>query len=249
MKFDLNGKIAIVTGASQGIGETIAVEMAKSGANVFCLARNKNALDSTINKINSNGDKASAYSCDISDNEQFNIIVTDIFKEYGSIDILVNNAGITNDTLLMRMSDDQWDSVLNINLKGSFTCTRSVIKYMMKKKSGRIINITSIVGLTGNAGQANYAASKAGLIGMTKSIAKEVASRGITANCVAPGWIQTAMTGHLSEDVKNKFLSQIPTGKIGYPKDIANTVIFLASKEAEYITGQTITVDGGRIIN
>lgn len=249
MKFDLNGKIAIVTGASQGIGETIAVEMAKSGANVFCLARNKNALDSTINKIISNGDKASAYSCDISNNEQFNNIVTDIFKEYGSIDILVNNAGITNDTLLMRMSDDQWDSVLNINLKGSFTCTRSVIKYMMKKKSGRIINITSIVGLTGNAGQANYAASKAGLIGMTKSIAKEVASRGITANCVAPGWIETAMTEQLSDDVKNKFLSQIPTGKIGYPKDIANTVIFLASKEAEYITGQTITVDGGRIIN
>ena len=249
MKFDLNNKIAIVTGASQGIGETIAVEMAKSGANVFCLARNKNALDSTINKIISNGDKASAYSCDISDNEQFNNIVTDIFKEYGSIDILVNNAGITNDTLLMRMSDDQWDSVLNINLKGSFTCTRSVIKYMMKKKSGRIINITSIVGLTGNAGQANYAASKAGLIGMTKSIAKEVASRGITANCVAPGWIETAMTEQLSDDVKNKFLSQIPTGKIGYPKDIANTVIFLASKEAEYITGQTITVDGGRIIN
>lgn len=249
MKFDLNDKIAIVTGASQGIGETIAVEMANSGANVFCLARNKNALDSTINKIISNGDKASAYSCDISDNEQFNNIVTDIFKEYGSIDILVNNAGITNDTLLMRMSDDQWDSVLNINLKGSFTCTRSVIKYMMKKKSGRIINITSIVGLTGNAGQANYAASKAGLIGMTKSIAKEVASRGITANCVAPGWIETAMTEQLSDDVKNKFLSQIPTGKIGYPKDIANTVIFLASKEAEYITGQTITVDGGRIIN
>ena len=249
MKFDLNDKIAIVTGASQGIGETIAVEMAKSGANVFCLARNKNALDSTINKIISNGDKASAYSCDISDNEQFNNIVTDIFKEYGSIDILVNNAGITNDTLLMRMSDDQWDSVLNINLKGSFTCTRSVIKYMMKKKAGRIINITSIVGLTGNAGQANYAASKAGLIGMTKSIAKEVASRGITANCVAPGWIETAMTEQLSDDVKNKFLSQIPTGKIGYPIDIANTVIFLASKEAEYITGQTITVDGGRIIN
>ena len=249
MKFNLNDKTAIVTGASQGIGETIAVEIAKSGANVFCLARNKDALDSTINKIISNGDKASAYSCDISDNEQFNNIVTDIFKEYGSIDILVNNAGITNDTLLMRMSDDQWDSVLDINLKGSFTCTRSVIKYMMKKKSGRIINITSIVGLTGNAGQANYAASKAGLIGMTKSIAKEVASRGITANCIAPGWIETAMTDQLSDDIKNKFLSQIPTGKIGYPRDIANTVIFLASKEAEYITGQTITVDGGRIIN
>ena len=249
MKFDLNGKIAIVTGASQGIGKTIAVEMAKSGANVFCLARNKEALDSTIKKIISNGDKASAYSCDILNNKQFNNIVTDIFEEYGSIDILVNNAGITNDALLMRMSDDQWDRVLDVNLKGSFTCTRSVIKYMMKKKSGRIINITSIIGLTGNAGQANYAASKAGLIGMTKSIAKEVGSRGITANCIAPGWIETAMTHQLSDEIKNKFLSQIPTGNIGYPRDIANTVIFLASKEAEYITGQTITVDGGRIIN
>ena len=249
MKFDLNNKIAIVTGASQGIGETIAVEMAKSGARVFCLARNKEALDSTVNKIISNGDKASAYSCDISNNKQFSEIVTNIFRDQGSIDILVNNAGITNDNLVMRMSDDQWDRVLNINLKGSFTSTRSVIKFMMKKKFGRIINITSIIGLTGNAGQANYAASKSGLIGMTKSIAKEVASRGITANCVAPGWIETAMTNQLSEDVKNKFLSQIPTGKIGYPKDIANTVIFLASKEAEYITGQTITVDGGRIIN
>ena len=249
MKFDLNNKIAIVTGASQGIGETIAVEMAKSGANVFCLARNKEALDSTVNKIISNGDKASSYSCDILDNIAFNEIVTNIFKDHGSIDILVNNAGITNDNLLMRMSDDQWDSVLNINLKGSFASTRSVIKFMMKKKFGRIINITSIVGITGNAGQVNYAASKAGLIGMTKSIAKEVASRNITANCVAPGWIETAMTDQLSEEVKNKFLSQIPSGKIGYPKDIANTVIFLASKEAKYITGQTITVDGGRIIN
>ena len=249
MKFNLNEKIAIVTGASQGIGETVAIEMAKSGATVFCIARNKEALDSTIKKIISNGGKASAYSCDILDNKQFNNIVTDIFEEYGSIDILVNNAGITNDALLMRMSDDQWDSVLDINLKGSFTCTRSVIKYMMKKKSGRIINITSIIGLTGNTGQANYAASKAGLIGMTKSIAKEVGSRGITANCIAPGWIETTMTHQLSDEIKNKFLSQIPTGNIGYPRDIANTVIFLASKEAEYITGQTITVDGGRIIN
>jgi 3-oxoacyl-[acyl-carrier protein] reductase len=147
------------------------------------------------------------------------------------------------------MSDDQWDDVLNINLKGSFTCIRSVIKHMMKKKFGRIINITSIVGITGNAGQANYAASKSGLIGLTKSIAKEVASRGITANCVAPGWIETSMTDQLSTEVKNKFLSQIPAGKIGQSKDIANAVIFLASDEAEYITGQTITVDGGRIIN
>ena len=249
MRFDLSNKTAIVTGASQGIGETIAIEMAKSGATVFCLARNKEALDTTIKKITENGGKATAFSCDISNNDDFKAIILNIVKEYGSIDILVNNAGITKDNLLMRMSDDQWDDVLNINLKGSFTCTRSVIKYMMKKKFGRIINITSIVGITGNAGQANYAASKSGLIGLTKSIAKEVASRGITANCVAPGWIETSMTDQLSTEVKNKFLSQIPTGKIGQSKDIANTVIFLASDEAGYITGQTITVDGGRIIN
>jgi 3-oxoacyl-[acyl-carrier protein] reductase len=249
MRFDLSNKTAIVTGASQGIGETIAIEMAKSGATVFCLARNKEALDATIKKITENGGKATAFSCDISNNDDFKSIVLNIVKENGSIDILVNNAGITKDNLLMRMSDDQWDDVLNINLKGSFTCIRSVIKHMMKKKFGRIINITSIVGITGNAGQANYAASKSGLIGLTKSIAKEVASRGITANCVAPGWIETSMTDQLSTEVKNKFLSQIPTGKIGQSKDIANTVIFLASDEAGYITGQTITVDGGRIIN
>jgi 3-oxoacyl-[acyl-carrier protein] reductase len=249
MRFDLSHKTAIVTGASQGIGETIAIEMAKSGATVFCLARNKEALDTTIKKITENGGKATAFSCDISNNDDFKAIILNIVKEYGSIDILVNNAGITKDNLLMRMSDDQWDDVLNINLKGSFTCIRSVIKHMMKKKFGRIINITSIVGITGNAGQANYAASKSGLIGLTKSIAKEVASRGITANCVAPGWIETSMTDQLSTEVKNKFLSQIPAGKIGQSKDIANTVIFLASDEAGYITGQTITVDGGRIIN
>ena len=249
MRFDLSNKTALVTGASQGIGETIAIEMAKSGAIVFCLARNKEALDTTIKKITENGGKATAFSCDISNNDDFKSIILNIVKEYGSIDILVNNAGITKDNLLMRMSDDQWDDVLNINLKGSFTCIRSVIKHMMKKKFGRIINITSIVGITGNAGQANYAASKSGLIGLTKSIAKEVASRGITANCVAPGWIETSMTDQLSTEVKNKFLSQIPAGKIGQSKDIANAVIFLASDEAEYITGQTITVDGGRIIN
>jgi len=249
MRFDLSHKTAIVTGASQGIGKTIAIEMAKSGAIVFCLARNKEALDATIKKITENGGKATAFSCDISNNDDFKSIILNIVKENGSIDILVNNAGITKDNLLMRMSDDQWDDVLNINLKGSFTCIRSVIKHMMKKKFGRIINITSIVGITGNAGQANYAASKSGLIGLTKSIAKEVASRGITANCVAPGWIETSMTDQLSTEVKNKFLSQIPAGKIGQSKDIANTVIFLASNEAGYITGQTITVDGGRIIN
>ena len=249
MRFDLSHKIAIVTGASQGIGKTIAIEMAKSGATVFCLARNKEALDATIKTITEEGGNAYAFSCDISNNDDFKNISLNIFKNYGSIDILVNNAGITKDNLLLRMSDIQWDDVLNINLKGPFTCTRSVVKHMMKNKFGRIINITSIVGITGNAGQANYAASKSGLIGLTKSIAKEFASRGITANCVAPGWIETSMTDQLSTEVKNKFLSQIPIGKIGQSKDIANTVIFLASDEAGYITGQTITVDGGRIIN
>ena len=249
MRFDLSHKIAIVTGASQGIGKTIAIEMAKSGATVFCLARNKEALDATIKTITEEGGKAYSFSCDISNNDDFKNISLNIFKNYGSIDILVNNAGITKDNLLLRMSDNQWDDVLNINLKGPFTCTRSVVKHMMKNKFGRIINITSIVGITGNAGQANYAASKSGLIGLTKSIAKEFASRGITANCVAPGWIETSMTDQLSTEVKNKFLSQIPIGKIGQSKDIADTVIFLASDEAGYITGQTITVDGGRIIN
>ena len=249
MKFSLNNKIAIVTGASQGIGKIIAFELAKSGAHVVCISRNKKAIESIVDKITINGGQASAFACDISDSVTFSEIIRKIIKENSRIDILVNNAGITKDSLLMRMSIEQWDDVINTNLKGAFHCTKAVLRYMMKNKFGRIINITSIVGLTGNAGQANYAASKAGLIGMTKSIAKEVASRGITANCIAPGWIETSMTEKLSEEVKSKFLSHIPVGRIGSPDDIANAVIFLASDEAGYITGQTITVDGGRIIN
>lgn len=249
MKFSLNNKIAIVTGASQGIGKIIAFELAKSGAHVACISRNKKAIESIVEEITINGGQASSFSCDISDSDTFSEIITEIIKENSRIDILVNNAGITKDSLLMRMSIEQWDDVINTNLKGAFHCTKAVLRYMMKNKFGRIINITSIVGLTGNAGQANYAASKAGLIGMTKSIAKEVASRGITANCIAPGWIETSMTEKLSKEVKSEFLSHIPVGRIGSPDDIANAVIFLASDEAGYITGQTITVDGGRIIN
>ncbi len=249
MKFSLKNKIAIVTGASQGIGKIIAFELAKSGANVVCLSRNKEALDIIVNKIVENGGQASSFACDITKSETFIQIVKEIIENYKKIDILVNNAGVTNDSLLMRMSNQQWDNVININLKGAFNCTKAVLRHMMKNKSGRIINVTSIVGLTGNAGQANYAASKAGLIGMTKSIAKEVASRGITANCIAPGWIETSMTDTLNENVKNQFLSQIPVGRIGSAEDIANTAVFLASDEAGYITGQTITIDGGRIIN
>ena len=209
----------------------------------------KKAIESVVNSIISNGGQSSSYACDISNSDNFKDIIEKIVKKHNKIDILVNNAGVTNDALLMRMSNEQWDQVIDTNLKGAFTCIKSVVRYMMKNKYGRIINITSIVGLTGNAGQANYAASKAGLIGMTKSIAKEVASRGITANCIAPGWIETSMTDILTEEVKNQFLSQIPVGRIGSANDIANTVIFLASEEAGYITGQTITVDGGRVIN
>ena len=249
MKFSLKNKIAIVTGASQGIGKIIAFELAKSGAHVACISRNKKAIESIVDKITINGGQASAFACDISDSVTFSEIIRKIIKENSRIYILVNNAGITKDSLLMRMSIEQWDDVINTNLKGAFHCTKAVLRYMMKNKFGRIINITSIVGLTGNAGQANYAASKAGLIGMTKSIAKEVASRGITANCIAPGWIETSMTEKLSKEVKSEFLSHIPVGRIGSPDDIANAVIFLASNEAGYITGQTITVDGGRIIN
>ena len=249
MKFNLNNKIAVVTGASQGIGKIIAFELAKSGAHVACISRNKKAIESIVEEITINGGQASSFPCDISDSDTLSEIITEIIKENSRIDILVNNAGITKDSLLIRMSIEQWDDVINTNLKGAFHCTKAVVRYMMKNKFGRIINITSIVGLTGNAGQANYAASKAGLIGMTKSIAKEVASRGITANCIAPGWIETSMTDKLSGEVKNEFLSHIPIGRIGSPDDIANAVIFLASDEAGYITGQTITVDGGRIIN
>ena len=249
MKFNLNNKIAVVTGASQGIGKIIALELAKSGAHVACISRNKKAIESIVDEITINGGQASSFPCDISDSDTLSEIITEIIKENSRIDILVNNAGITKDSLLIRMSIEQWDDVINTNLKGAFHCTKAVVRYMMKNKFGRIINITSIVGLTGNAGQANYAASKAGLIGMTKSIAKEVASRGITANCIAPGWIETSMTDKLSGEVKNQFLSHIPVGRIGSPDDIANAVIFLASDEAGYITGQTITVDGGRIIN
>ena len=249
MKFNLNNKIAIVTGASQGIGKIIGFELAKSGAHVACISRNKKAIESIVEEITINGGQASSFPCDISDSDTLSEIITEIIKENSRIDILVNNAGITKDSLLMRMSIEQWDDVINTNLKGAFHCTKAVVRYMMKNKFGRIINITSIVGLTGNAGQANYAASKAGLIGMTKSIAKEVASRGITANCIAPGWIETSMTDKLSGEVKNEFLSHIPVGRIESPDDIANAVIFLAADEAGYITGQTITVDGGRIIN
>ncbi len=247
--FSLSNKVAIVTGASRGIGKVIAQIFANAGAHIICVARSENAIKSLANEINSDGGSASHFACDISDGEAFSNLISTTTKEHGKLDILINNAGVTRDSLLMRMKEDQWDEVLNINLKGAFHGMKAAIRPMMKNRSGRIINITSIVGLTGNPGQSNYAASKAGLIGMSQSVAKEVATRGITVNCIAPGWIGTDMTDELSDEVKEQFLSRIPASRIGAPEDIAHAALFLASDEASYITGQTITVDGGRVIN
>ena len=247
--FSLTDKVAIVTGASRGIGKTIAETFANAGAHVVCAARTTNAIQTVAREINSNGASASHTTSDISDKESFTNLVQTTVHEHERLDILVNNAGVTRDALLMRMKDEDWDTVLNINLKGAYHGMKAAIRPMMKNRSGRIINITSIVGLTGNPGQSNYAASKSGLIGMTKSVAKEVATRSITVNCIAPGWIETDMTDELTDAAKQEFLNRIPAGRIGTADDIAYAALFLASDEANYITGQTITVDGGRIIN
>ena len=247
--FSLKNKIAIVTGASQGIGKSISEIFSKAGAHVVCLARNRDKLKELVSEISKNGNSASYISCDISDGNLIEDAFKSVVKDYKQIDILVNNAGITKDSLILRMKEQRWDEVMNTNLKGAFHSTKIVLRQMMRKKYGRIINITSIVGLQGNPGQSNYAASKAGLIGFSQSIAKEVASRGITVNCIAPGWIETEMTNDIPQDIKEDIIKNIPIGKTGSAEDIANTALFLASKESKYITGQTITVDGGRVIN
>jgi len=247
--FSLQDKIAIVTGASQGIGKTTAELFSKSGAHVVCIARNEEKIKNLANTISKNGHSASYFPCDISDGDLIQNTIKSVINDYGKIDILINNAGITRDSLILRMKNNQWDDVLNTNLKGAFYATKSVLRSMMKNKYGRIINITSIVGLQGNSGQSNYSASKAGLIGFSQSVAKEVASRGITINCIAPGWIETEMTNDLPQNLKSEIIKNIPIGKTGTTEDIAYTALFLASKESKYITGQTITVDGGRVIN
>jgi len=247
--FNLRNKVAVVTGASRGIGKSIAEFYAKAGAHVSCISRNKDTLDDVVKTIISNGGSASTNAFDVSKFIEFQDNNNDIVKEHGTIDILVNNAGITIDKLIMRMNDDDWNKVLDINLKGAFNGIKSVARTMMKARTGRIINISSVVGLTGNSGQANYAASKAGLIGLSKASAKELSSRGITVNCIAPGYINTDMTVNITDENKEKLYSQIPLGRIGNPNDIATAALFLASDEAGYITGQTITVDGGMVMN
>jgi 3-oxoacyl-[acyl-carrier protein] reductase len=246
---NLENKVAIITGASRGIGKVIAEETAKAGAKAVCVSRSLSDVEKVAKNINEQGFTAIAMACDITNGEQYQKLVKSVNENFGSVDILVNNAGVTKDGLIMRMSEDDWDVVINTNLKGAFNGTKAVTRHMMKQRSGRIINISSVVGLIGNAGQANYAASKAGLIGLTKATAKELASRGITANCIAPGYIETDMTDRLSEKIKNALIEQIPLGRIGQATDIAATVCFLASDDAGYITGQTFTVDGGMVMS
>ena len=241
----VSGKTALVTGGASGIGAAIASALSGEGANVVIADLNKTAGKRFASSLTN----AVFTHHDVTSETDWEACMAETRHRFGSLEILVNNAGVTRDALLLRMNEEQWDTVLDTNLKGSFHGMKAAIRPMMKKKSGRIINITSIVGLTGNSGQANYAASKSGLIGMSKSIAKEVATRGITVNCIAPGWIETKMTENLPEKSRDELLKRIPQARTGKPEDIAYTVLFLASDEANYITGQTITVDGGRVIN
>ena len=245
----LEGKVALVTGASRGIGREIALELAREGASVAVnyAGSEAKALE-VVDEIKAMGRDAFAIQADVSNSESVTDMAKETIERFGKIDILVNNAGITKDNLLMRMKESEWDDVININLKGVFLCTKAVTRQMMKQRSGRIINISSIVGVSGNPGQANYVAAKSGVIGLTKTTAKELSSRGITVNAVAPGFITTDMTDKLNEDVKSEMLKQIPLARLGEPKDIARTVIFLASEDSAYMTGQTLHVDGGMVM-
>lgn len=245
----LEGKKALVTGASRGIGRAIALALAAEGADVVInYAGNEAAAKAVAQEVEALGRKALVVQADISSNAAATNLVEQAVKAFGRLDILVNNAGITRDGLLMRMKEEDWDAVLTTNLKGVFNCTKAAVKYMMKQRSGHIVSISSVVGITGNAGQANYAAAKAGVIGFTKAVAKEVASRGINVNAVAPGFIKTDMTKVLSEKVVAGMESTIPLRRLGEPTDIAKAVVFLASDDANYITGQTLHVDGGMVM-
>lgn len=244
----LSGKIAMVTGGSRGIGRAIAIDLAQAGADVAVLfAGNREAAEETASRIREAGRRAEIIQCDVSDAAQVNEAVKQVVESFGRIDILVNNAGITRDNLMLRIKEEDWDQVIDTNLKGVFLCTKAVTRPMMKQRFGRIINISSVVGLTGNPGQANYAAAKAGVIGLTKTAAKELASRGITVNAVAPGFIETDMTNRLGDEVQSELMNQIPVSRFGKPEDIAHAVTFLSSERASYITGQTLNVDGGMV--
>ncbi|AUD14115.1 MULTISPECIES: 3-oxoacyl-[acyl-carrier-protein] reductase [unclassified Planococcus (in: firmicutes)] len=245
----LTGKTAIVTGASRGIGAAIARRFAEEGANIVVnYSGSQDKAEAVVAEIEQAGGKAIAVKANVADADAVKAMADAAMKEFGSIDILVNNAGITRDNLMMRMKEDEWDDVINTNLKGVFLCTKAVTRQMMKQRAGRIVNIASIVGVMGNAGQANYVAAKAGVIGLTKTTARELASRGITANAVAPGFITTDMTEKLGDDVQSSMLAQIPLARFGAPEDVANAALFLASDEASYVTGQTLHLDGGMVM-
>ncbi|MEJ8772530.1 3-oxoacyl-[acyl-carrier-protein] reductase [Ruminococcus sp. AF37-6AT] len=242
----LENKVALVTGAGRGIGRAIAIALAKEGAEVVVNYNGSEERAKEVKQtIEENGGKASIYKCNVSDFEACEAMIKDIVKEHGRLDILVNNAGITKDGLIMKMKEEDFDSVLNVNLKGTFNTIRHSARQMLRQKSGKIINISSVSGILGNAGQANYAASKAGVIGLTKTMARELGSRGITVNAIAPGFVDTEMTGVLSEEIRENACRQIILGRFGKPEDIANVAVFLASDKADYITGQVISVDGG----
>ncbi|MGB7604065.1 MAG: 3-oxoacyl-[acyl-carrier-protein] reductase [Lutisporaceae bacterium] len=245
----LTGKTAIVTGGARGIGRAIAMTLAAAGANIVInYSSSSKAADEVVEEAKKLGVSAFAFKADVSKDEEIENLVKQVLNDFGSIDILVNNAGITRDNLLIRMSEKDFMDVIDTNLKGAFICTKHVSKVMMKQRSGKIINIASVVGVMGNAGQSNYAASKAGLIGFTKSIAKEIAKRGINVNAVAPGYIQTDMTASLPDKIKEEFLNGIPLSRAGMPQDVANAVLFLSSEYSDYITGQVIHIDGGMVM-
>ena len=245
MDKDLTDKVALVTGASRGIGKAIAMGVAAQGAQVLCVSSREGGCDEVLTAIDAAGGQAQAIACDVGDAAQIQGLADQVLKEHGRLDVLVNNAGVTRDGIFMRMSSDDFDQVVGTNLRGPFLLCRAFARAMAKARSGRIINIGSVVGLTGNAGQANYAASKAGLVGLTKSLAKELAGRGVTANLIAPGFIETDMTAALPEETQKSLLAGIPLGRFGRPEDIAAAVVFLCSDAASYVTGQTLVVDGG----
>jgi 3-oxoacyl-[acyl-carrier protein] reductase len=244
----LDGKIALVTGAGRGIGRAVALKLAGEGAAVACCGRTQANVDKVAAEISQAGGRASAYAVDVANGAQVAEVCEKVLKDFGRVDILVNNAGVTRDQLLLRMTEEDWDTVLDTNLKGAFLFTKTVSRAMLKQRSGRIINISSIIGLTGNAGQSNYAASKAGLIGFTKSVARELGSRSITANAIAPGFIETDMTAAVGAEAVKRLTEHIALGRLGTGDDIAKAVLFLASDLGSYVTGQVITVDGGTAI-
>jgi 3-oxoacyl-[acyl-carrier protein] reductase len=241
----LDNRVSLVTGASRGIGRAIAQAFAAEGAHVVLAARDAAKLAEAVAEIETKGGKAEALAVDVADRGSVEAAVAQVVATHGRIDHLVNNAGVTRDNLLLRMKDEEWRQVLDTNLTGAFLCTQAVLKPMLKQRSGRIVSITSVVGLGGNAGQANYAASKAGVIGFTKSVAREVASRGITANAIAPGFIETDMTAAMSEKAREAVFARVPLGRVGRPEDVAGAALFLVSDAAAYVTGQVLAVDGG----